>query len=98
MPDKLSSRVVEEWIESRPKPTWEAEDGALWKSFTFPTFRRAIVFVNRVATIADEMDHHPDILVRYTKVRLALSSHDAEGVTMRDLALAERIDFATSAR
>ena len=61
-------------------------------------FRNAIVFVNRVATIADEQKHHPEITVRYDQVWLKLWSHDAGGVTERDLKLAERIDFATSAR
>ena len=64
----------------------------------FPSFRSAIVFVNRVATIADEEGHHPDIQIRYDRVSLHLWSHDAGGVTERDLKLAERIDFATSAR
>jgi 4a-hydroxytetrahydrobiopterin dehydratase len=55
------------------------------------------VFVNRVAGLADERDHHPDIDIRYDTVKLRLSSHDAGGVTERDLALAQAIDHSTSA-
>ncbi len=57
-----------------------------------------IVFVNRVASLADDANHHPDIDIRYNKVRLTLTTHEAEGITDKDLDLAERVDFATSAR
>jgi 4a-hydroxytetrahydrobiopterin dehydratase len=62
------------------------------KTFTFPRFADGIAFVNRVASIADDMDHHPDIDIRYTKVTLTLSTHDAGGVTKTDFSLAERIE------
>jgi 4a-hydroxytetrahydrobiopterin dehydratase len=48
--------------------------------------------LNRVASLADTADHHPDILVRYSKVTLTLSSHDAGGLTERDFDLATQID------
>ncbi len=67
------------------------------KQFSFPSFRDSIVFVNRVATLADDADHHPDIDVRYDRVTLILSTHSAGGITEKDLALAEAVDFATSA-
>ena len=96
MAEKLSPEEVENWTAVHPR--WKHHDDAIRKTFTFDTFRSAIVFVNRVATIADEVDHHPDIAIRYDRVSLRLWSHDAGGVTERDLKLAERIDFATSAR
>ena len=96
MAEKISPEAVEDWVAARSR--WEFRDGAIRKTYAFPSFRSAIVFVNRVATIADEVDHHPDIDIRYDKVSLRLWSHDAGGVTERDLKLAERIDFATSAR
>ena len=96
MAKKLPQDEVEAWTAAHPR--WLFRDGAILKEYGFPSFRSAIVFVNRVATIADELDHHPDISVRYDRVVLRMWSHDAGGVTERDLNLAERIDFATSAR
>ena len=96
MAQKLGPKEIEAWTAARPR--WRFRDGAIHKEYAFQSFRSAIVFVNRVATIADELNHHPDIDVRYDKVILRMWSHDAGGVTQRDLNLAERIDFATSAR
>ena len=96
MAEKLPPEEVEAWVSARPR--WKYRDGTIRKNYRFPSFRSAVVFVNRVATIADELDHHPEITVRYDKVILRMWSHDAGGVTERDLGLAERIDFATSAR
>ena len=56
------------------------------------------MFVNRVASLADDLDHHPDIDIRYTTICLSLTTHSADGLTEKDLKLAEMIDFATSAR
>jgi 4a-hydroxytetrahydrobiopterin dehydratase len=71
---------------------WSRRGDALVKTFTFQRFADGIAFVNRVARIADEMDHHPDIDIRYTKVTMSLSTHDAGGVTKTDFQLAERIE------
>jgi 4a-hydroxytetrahydrobiopterin dehydratase len=59
-------------------------------------FRDAIVFVNRLASLADTADHHPDIDIRYSKVHVGLSTHDAGGLSEKDTAMAEKIDLATS--
>jgi len=96
MTERLPPEIVEAWAEARAR--WKYRDDAIRKEYVFPSFRSAVVFVNRVATIADEINHHPQIRIRYDRVRLRLWSHDAGGVTQRDLSLAERIDFATSAR
>ncbi len=96
MAERVPPEEVEAWVSAHPR--WKFRDGAIRKKYRFPSFRSAIVFVNRVATIADELDHHPEITVRYDKVIVRMWSHDAGGVTERDLGLAERIDFATSAR
>jgi len=50
-----------------------------------------MAFVNRVAALADAMDHHPDIDIRHSKVSLTLTTHDASGLSARDLTLAEQI-------
>jgi 4a-hydroxytetrahydrobiopterin dehydratase len=64
----------------------------LTKSFTFKRFSDGIDFVQRVARAADKMDHHPDIDIRYTKITTTLSTHDAGGITDKDLTLAGTIE------
>lgn len=73
-------------------PGWARRDEALTKTFTFPRFSDGIAFVRAMAAAADEMDHHPDIDIRYTKVTATLSTHSAGGITTLDLQLAERIE------
>ncbi|MDH3205442.1 MAG: 4a-hydroxytetrahydrobiopterin dehydratase [Gemmatimonadota bacterium] len=94
-PEKLNAESVRGWLQQREG--WKRRSNTLTKAFDFPSFRDSIVFVNRVATLADHFDHHPDIDVRYSTVTITLSTHDAGGITEKDLALAEQIDFATSA-
>lgn len=78
--------------------SWKLVGNRLEKVFRFGSFRDSIVFVNRLATLADDHDHHPDIDVRYTNVRVSLWTHTAGGVTGRDTQLAEAIDFSTAHR
>ena len=73
-------------------PGWGVEGGAIVKTFKFGSFAEGIKFVQRVAVEADGMDHHPDIDIRYTKIRVALSTHDAGGITAMDTKLAAKID------
>jgi 4a-hydroxytetrahydrobiopterin dehydratase len=73
-------------------PGWGGEGDALTRRFTFPTFLAAISFVDRVAQVAEQMGHHPDITINYTAVTLRLSTHDAGGVTQKDVDLARRLD------
>ena len=72
MAEKLPPEEIENWAAARS--TWKFRDDTIRKSYTFPSFRSAIVFVNRVATIADEVNHHPDITIRYDKILLKLRS------------------------
>ncbi len=71
---------------------WSYEDGALVRTFRFADFVHAVDFVEHLAEIAEERQHHPDIDIRYNKVTLRLSSHDAGGITDRDVGLAQAID------
>ncbi len=72
---------------------WRHEDDALVRDLRFPDFRAALWFVNRVADLAEERNHHPDILIHgYSNVRLTLSTHSEGGVTEADHALAAAID------
>lgn len=73
-------------------PEWKLEAHEIVRTFVFPDFVAAIDFVNAVAEQAEQAGHHPDIDIRYNQVRLALSSHDAGGLTPRDFDLAAAID------
>jgi 4a-hydroxytetrahydrobiopterin dehydratase len=73
---------------------WAVEDGQLVRTWTFADFVQAMAFVNRIAQLAEEANHHPDIDIRYNRVKLALVSHDAGGITARDADMARRIDAA----
>jgi 4a-hydroxytetrahydrobiopterin dehydratase len=72
---------------------WSPEaDGAITKTFRFADFVHAIDFVEHLAEVAEERQHHPDIDIRYNKVKLRLVSHDAGGVTKKDVDLAKAIE------
>ncbi|HZP04105.1 MAG TPA: 4a-hydroxytetrahydrobiopterin dehydratase [Terracidiphilus sp.] len=71
---------------------WQIEAGELVKNFSFQDFRAALGFVNRVGEAAEEAGHHPDIDIRYNRVRLALVTHDAGGLTEKDFRLAAKAD------
>lgn len=83
-PDQISQSLAK-------LPGWQLQNNELERSFTFKDFVAAMHFVNAVAAAAEEAGHHPDIDIRYNKVRLALSSHDAGGITEKDTTLAARI-------
>ena len=72
---------------------WRQEGEALVRDLEFDDFRGAMAFVNRVADAAEEVNHHPDILVHgWNKVRLTLTTHSEGRVTDSDHAMAQRID------
>ena len=72
---------------------WQEDGAALHRDFEFSTFGAAMAFVNRVADVAEEANHHTDILIHgWNKVRLMLSTHSAGGITQADLDMARRLD------
>jgi 4a-hydroxytetrahydrobiopterin dehydratase len=71
---------------------WKVESGELTRSFAFKDFRAALAFVNKVGEAAELAGHHPDIDIRYNRVRLALMTHDAGGLTAKDFDLAAEAD------
>jgi len=74
-------------------PDWSIEDERrITKSYRFPDFQTALDFVNRVGAIAEELGHHPDLHLTWGRVDVTTWSHDAGGITERDLALARRIE------
>jgi len=72
-------------------PGWERNGDVICKTFVHDDFHSAMAFVDRVAEAAEAAGHHPDIDIRWNKVTLALTSHDAGGLTSADTALAHRI-------
>jgi 4a-hydroxytetrahydrobiopterin dehydratase len=70
---------------------WEVVDGALERTFEFPSFPEAIAFVNRVADAAEEANHHPDFAVHFRRVTLRYWTHTENAITDRDVAEAARI-------
>lgn len=73
-------------------PKWQVQSGELVRTFSFVDFLAALAFVNRVGELAEKAGHHPDIDIRYNKVRLALVTHDAGGITTKDFDLAAAVD------
>jgi 4a-hydroxytetrahydrobiopterin dehydratase len=70
----------------------EAATGRLRRELTFADFKAAMVFVNRVAELAEAENHHPDLAIHYNRVELTLWTHDAGGLTENDFILAAKID------
>jgi 4a-hydroxytetrahydrobiopterin dehydratase len=71
---------------------WETDGRELVKVHKEKDFADALAYVNRVGEIAEEMDHHPDIEIKWNTVTFHLSTHSAGGITLKDLELAKRID------
>lgn len=77
---------------------WQVRNNALVKTFSFDDFAGAMAFVNRLAQAAEATDHHPDIDIRYSRVTVRLSTHDAGGITSLDFAGARHADEAMTKR
>lgn len=88
MPAKFTTHDVETALGELPG--WEGDETSLRRTFKFPDHITAVGFVVRLAMAAEVMDHHPDLRIVYNRVELTLSSHDAGGVTQRDVDLAKK--------
>ena len=71
---------------------WTLRQSVISRTFVFADFAQAMRFVNRVARLAEAANHHPDITINYNRVKLALTTHDEGGLTMKDFRLAGRIN------
>ena len=78
-------------------PGWAREGDVIEKTYELPTFPVAIAFVDRIAERAEAANHHPDLDIRYRRVRVALSTHDEGGITEKDVALATEIEALAEA-
>jgi 4a-hydroxytetrahydrobiopterin dehydratase len=97
MPEVLSSDAVDERAATELNG-WSREGDTLVRAVESDTFALGIRLVDAVAVVADEVDHHPDIDIRWTTVTFRLSTHSAGGITDNDIALAKRIDALADQR
>jgi 4a-hydroxytetrahydrobiopterin dehydratase len=89
---RLTDAEIEEALRSLPG--WARDGDTIVKLYEAESFPGNIEFVRRIADLAEAMNHHPDLDIRYTKLRVALSTHDAGGLTALDVELAGQIDAA----
>ena len=87
---KLTTEAVQ--VALKKLPGWNLKDQEIYKQYTWPSFPDAIKFVNQVADLAEQADHHPDILINYRRVTLTLSTHSEGGITQKDFDLAAQIE------
>ena len=91
MPEPLTHPQIADAL--RDLPGWSHGDDSLDKSFAFADFKAALAFINRVGERAEALGHHPELFNVYNRVKISLSTHDADGrVTELDVALAKAIN------
>ena len=89
---KLTDQERETWLSALAE--WQMVDGkdAIRRTFEFADFSEAWGFMSRVALIADAQDHHPEWFNVYNRVEITLTTHDADGLSQRDVKMAKAID------
>ncbi|MFO0830151.1 MAG: 4a-hydroxytetrahydrobiopterin dehydratase [Phycisphaerales bacterium] len=93
---KVPASLTQAQIDKRLAglPEWSQTGDAIQRTFGFDDFVHAMAFVDKIADEAERVQHHPDILIRYNKVTLTLSTHDAKGITLKDFEAAAFADTA----
>jgi len=84
-PDEISAALL-------GLPQWSGDGDGIRRSVELPSFRDAVAAIGAIADVAEELDHHPDIDLRWRTLHLAVVTHSAGGVTDLDVQLARRID------
>jgi 4a-hydroxytetrahydrobiopterin dehydratase len=79
-------------VELRSVPRWKLRGKRISRTFIFEDFVQVIEFVNRLAKVAEDMNHHPDMAIQYSRLQLTLTTHDEGGLTTRDFMLARKIN------
>ncbi len=87
----LSEEEVRKYITDLDN-AWELKEGKIVKSFQFSSFMDSIEFVNKVAKVAEELDHHPIITINWKTVKLSIKSFDVDAITNRDINFAQEIE------
>lgn len=88
--DKYNEQTIREVLKELKN--WRFENNGINKEFVFKNFSEAIGFIVKVGILAEKMNHHPEWCNVYTKVTIRLTTHDANGVTSKDIDLAKAID------
>lgn len=83
---------------ARELPTWAVEDGYLTRTYTTRNWRLSLMVANAIGFLAEAAWHHPDLIVSYPRVVVRLRTHEADGITDKDFALARRIEGAITWR
>ena len=86
---KLNESELQQALQNLPG--WSVAHNAIERNFKFADFVAAMAFVNRVADLAEQAQHHPDIDIRYNQVKITLTTHDAGGITRKDADMAAKI-------
>jgi len=89
---RLNREEINDRLKNLSGWAYDEKTDAIVKDFKFKNFREAMAFVLKVAFEAEKLDHHPDILIEYNRVRLALRTHSEDGVTERDFELASGVE------
>ena len=89
---QLTEDERESWLAALPQWTLAREGQAIERRFVFADFSAAFAFMTRVALLAEQRDHHPEWSNVYNRVEIALTTHDAGGLTLRDVKMAKAID------
>lgn len=94
MVDSVSEPLKSERVQAKMLnvPGWKLSGESIKRTYELPNFRSALAFAHLVGELAEAADHHPDIDIRYSKVKLTLSTHSAGGLTDKDFSLAAQID------
>ena len=88
----MSETLDHEDVERRLPADWERDGDEIVRTYEFDDYPSAVTFVNDVADIAEEEFHHPEIVLRYDEVEVRFTTHDAGGITEKDLRLADHCD------
>ena len=94
-PTKLNEAQIVDALKAVPE--WSEVGETIQRTFQFKDFIASMKFVNEVAARAEASQHHPDILIRYSRVTLTLATHDAGGITEKDFELAKQADAMAAA-
>lgn len=89
---QLTVEDRETWLSALPGWTLAREDTAIERKFVFADFSEAFAFMARVALLAEQRDHHPEWTNVYNRVEIVLTTHDAGGLSLRDVEMATKID------
>ena len=87
---KMNEEQIASCLESHSE--WVELNNQIQRTFEFADFEASMKFVNEIAKYAQAVEHHPDMLIRYNKVTLSVSTHDASGITYKDFELATKAD------